>query len=127
MIKAGFKGSSKYYKIDKQNRLNGQEINKLCLGRTLIINNEFNLKISKKGNVKFQLYIYKPTFKGKLWIENHTDTACFQFKQLFDGIKFCSEIYRNSGTDAKSNSDYMFLNDMFLTPFAIQELKHGNK
>jgi len=127
LIKAGFKGSSKYYKIDKQNRLNGQEINKLCLGRTLIINNEFNLKISKKGNVKFQLYIYKPTFKGKFWIENHTDTACFQFKQLFDGIKFCSEIYRNSGTDAKSNSDYMFLNDMFLTPFAIQELKHGNK
>ncbi|MCP3928973.1 MAG: hypothetical protein GY705_07725 [Bacteroidetes bacterium] len=129
LIKAGFKGSTKYYKIDKQNRLNGQEINKLVLGRTLITNNGLHWQISEKGDVKFPTGSDPsiPVFKGKFWIENHTDTACFQFKQLFDGIKFCSEIYRNSEADANSNSDYMSLHDMSLTPFSIQELKQRNK
>ena len=121
LIKAGFKGSPTYYKIDKQNRLNGQEINQLLLGRTLIIYNELNLQISKKGKVRFRPVICRPAFKGKFWVEN--DSACFQFKQLYDGVRFCSEIYRIPKADANSNSEYMFLHDMSLDLFTIQELK----
>ncbi len=127
LIKAGFKGSPKYYKIDKQNRLYGQEIKKLALGRTLIINNEIIWQIRKNGDVRFPTGPdpSSPVFKGKFRVEN--DSACFQFKQLYDGIKFCSEIYRISDADANSNSDYMALHDMSLDLLAIQELKKPDK
>ena len=123
MVKAGFKGNPKYYKISKQDRLNGQEIENLFLGKTMIIDNQMIWQISKNGDVKFPTGSghNDPILKGKVWIEN--DTSCFQFEQLFGGTKFCSEMYRN--TEAKTNSQnaYMALNDNFLNSITIQQLK----
>lgn len=123
LVKAGFKGNPKYYKISQQDRLNGQEINNLFLGRTIIINNQIIWQISKNGDVKFPTGSghSDPILKGKAWIEN--DTFCFQFEQLFDGTKFCSEMYRNTEAKTNSQSVYMALNDSLLNQITIQQLK----
>ncbi|MEN8251704.1 MAG: adenylate/guanylate cyclase domain-containing protein [Bacteroidota bacterium] len=123
LVKAGFKGNPKYYKISKQDRLNGKEINNLFLGRTMIIDNQMIWKISKNGDVEFPTGSgpNDPVLKGKTWIEN--DTSCFQFEQLFGGIKFCSEMYRNTEADTNSQSAYMALNDSILNSITIQQLK----
>jgi len=123
LVKAGFKGNPKYYKISKQDRLNGQEINNLFLGRTIIIDNQMIWQISKNGDVKFPTGSghSDPIVKGKSWIEN--DTFCFQLEHFFGGTKVCLEIYRNTEAKTNSQSAYMALHDSNLSTITIQQLK----
>lgn len=67
IIKAGFKGDPKYYKINKLNRLNGQEIKKLFMGSKLFLDNGFVWQISKNGAVEFPTVSgpNNPVLKGK--------------------------------------------------------------
>jgi len=135
LIKSGYKGNpSDYYKIIEENKLSGNEI------KDLILNKKVSGKVSvilkkKKGSSKvFGLgwaqsksdegefvyhHHYGKTYKGKSWVDG--DTLCYQFESLYDGIKYCAEIYKNPEGNKDELSEYLFLTDFYIYPFSIIE------
>ncbi|MCP3901715.1 MAG: hypothetical protein GY707_18555 [Desulfobacteraceae bacterium] len=124
LIKAGFKGEpTNYYKLKKENKLLGQEIQDLIFGKTIrgnIFNFTWSMTTNKDGKTEYANPILgNRTFKGKSWVKG--DTVCRQYESLYDGIKDCAEIYRNPEGDNMTYSEYLLLTDYLIIPFSIEE------
>lgn len=78
----------------------------------------WSLSTNKNGEVEYN-HIDGTIYKGKMWIER--DAVCLQYEKRFDGIKTCSDIYRNPEGDDKKLSGYLLLSDWWLSPFSVQE------
>jgi hypothetical protein len=122
LIKAGYKGNpSNYYKLKKENKLTGQEIQELIFGKKIegtYFHVPWSLTTNKDGESEYDNKFYG-NHKGKSWIEG--DTVCNQYESLFDGLKYCSEIYKTSEEDNMTSSKYLLLNDFMLSVFSIKE------
>ena len=122
LIKAGYKGNpSNYSKIIEENRLNGNEIKELILNKK--VSGEalgFAWSQSSNGKGEFEFTYYDgSTHKGKSWVDG--DTLCYQFESIYDGIKYCAEIYKNPEGNKNELSEYLSLTDFWIFPFAIIE------
>jgi len=122
LIKAGYKGNpSNYYKLKKENKLTGQEIQELIFGKKIegtYFYIPWSVTTNKSGEVEYANKYYG-NHKGNSWIEG--DTVCNQYESLFDGLKHCSEIYKTSEGDNMTSSKYLLLNDGMLSSFSIKE------
>jgi len=122
LIKAGYKENpSNYYKVKKENKLTGQEIQELIFGKTIvgkIFNTTWSVTIKTDGESEYTSS-YFGIHKGKSWIEG--DTVCSQYESLYDGLKACSDVYKNPEGDNMTYSEYLWLSDYLLAPFSIQE------
>jgi len=122
LIKAGYKGNlSNYYKLKKENKLTGQEIRDLLFGKTIEGNYFYipwSITTNKDGESEYANKYYG-IHQGKSSIEG--DTVCNQYESLYDGLKYCSEVYKNSEGDNMISSKYLLLNDFMLSPFSIKE------
>ena len=119
--KAGFKEDpSNYYKIKKQNKLTGQEIQELVFGKTMegnIFNTLWSINTNKDGESEFTRF--SVVFKGRSWIDG--DVVCSQYESLYDGLTWCSDVYRNPQGHSITSSEYILLTDWWLMPFSIRE------
>jgi len=121
LIKAGYKGNlSDYCKIYKENRLNGNEIKELVLNKK-VSGKMMGFKWSRSKNDEgvFEFTHFKRTHKGKSWVDG--DTLCYQYESLYDGIKYCAEIYKNPEGKKNELSEYFSLTDFWLYTFSIIE------
>ena len=122
LIKAGYKGNlSDYYKVEKENKLTGQEIQELIFGKTIegsYYTIPWSLATNKDGETEYANK-YFGVHQGKSWIEG--DTVCSQYESLYDGLEYCSEVYKIPEGDNIKSSEYLILNDFMLSPISIKE------
>ena len=122
LIKAGYKGNpSDYYEIIEENKLTGNEIKELILNKKVsgkALGFKYSSSRSDEGEFEYTHFSGK-THKGKSWVDG--DTLCYQFESLWDGIKYCAEIYKNPEGNKDELSEYLFLTDFYIYPFSIAE------
>ncbi|MCK5311960.1 MAG: tetratricopeptide repeat protein, partial [Desulfobacteraceae bacterium] len=126
LIKAGFKGdSSNYSKVQKDQKLSQQEIEKLVTEKILSgFNGGFlwSLSHSQDGTSVFSLSKggeISIKANGKTWVEG--DSICYQYENLYDGLKFCGDVYFNPVGKQDNKSEYFMLTDFLLLPFSINQ------
>lgn len=123
LIKAGLKvkgDPSDYYKVHQENKMTGKEIRELIFGKTMsgkVYGYPWSVKINKNGECDTTSFL--GVYKGKAWISG--DALCSQYETRFDGLKSCSDIYKNPEGDKKTLSEYLSLTDYGLLPFSIEE------
>ena len=122
LIKAGYKGDlSDYYKIIEENKLSGNKIRELILNRKVsgrLYGVGWSQSRSNEGEFEYTHYDGR-THKGKSWVDG--DTLCYQYESLYDGIKYCAEIYKNPEGKKNELSEYFSLTDFWLCTFSIIE------
>lgn len=95
LIKAGFKGKpSDYHKVKRENKMIGQEIRELIFGKTMegtYFTIAWSIAINKDRGTEYSNPILG-NHKGKSWIEG--DAVCSQCEYLYDGLAYCSEVYK---------------------------------
>lgn len=120
--KAGYKANSlDYYKIIEENRLSGNEIKALILNKKVkgkALGLEWSSSRNDKGEFEYTHYDGR-THKGKSWVDG--DELCYQLESLYDGLKYCAEIYKNPEGDKNELSEYMSLTDFWLYLFSVLE------
>ena len=123
LIKAGMPGEpSVFYKISKENRLNGKEIRKLFFGRKVAGSNittgkQWWVERSKDGKATIQNDDKSDT--GKSWIED--DMLCDQWDNLYEGLKDCWVVYRNPEGTPENNDEYLGAPGYGIYPFSQVE------
>ncbi|MDF1555375.1 MAG: tetratricopeptide repeat protein, partial [Deferrisomatales bacterium] len=124
LIKAGVPGkSNEYFKISKENRINGQEVKSILFGRK-IIGTSFSTgkplwwEWAENGEFEIDAGAFKDT--GESWVEG--DVFFTQFKKMFGGLPYASTIYRNPDGSKESKDQYLMASDVgSITPFAPTE------
>jgi len=124
LAKAGLPGDpADYYKMKKEEKLNGLEIRDLMFGKTSsghiwgINQIKWSLYINDTGEAEFTRI--DQIFPGKAWIEN--DNLCLMIKQYQGGLKSCETIYRNRDGDDLSKTDYFRVSDYGLFLFSVEK------
>jgi len=126
LFKAGFKGDlSDYSKVQKDQKLSQQEIEKLVTGKILsgflkgLLWSRSNskdgtsiLSYSKEGKTIMKT-------NGRIWVED--DSICCQYDKNYDGLKYCGDVYFNPTSDQDNKNEYLWLTDFFLLPFSINQ------
>ena len=119
-VKAGLPGeSSGFYKISKENRLNGKEIRKLFFGQkvtgfTLGTGKQWWIERSKDGKATIDSGDGSDT--GKSWIEE--DMLCDQWDNFYEGLKDCWVVYRNPEGTPENNDEYLGAPGYGIYPFS---------
>ena len=122
-IKAGLKVKGDpldYYKVHKEYKMTGQEIKELLFGKTMTgitWGYPWSIKIDRNGESESTNVF--GVHKGKIWIEG--DALCGRSETRFDGLKSCSDIYKNPEGNKKTLSEYLLLADYGLNPFSLEE------
>jgi TolB-like protein len=124
LIKAGYRADAlDYYTVDKDQKLSGQEIRKLLLGKTQVgtflydTSRTWSIYRSEGGEIESSKY-YGGTDKGKSWIKDNE--ICDQYEFRYSAIKYCGDIYRNKKGDEKTISEYLFVTDFGIIPFTVK-------
>jgi adenylate cyclase len=124
LIKAGAPGQpTDYYRILKENRINGQEVKSLLFdrkitGTAMSTGKQLWWEWTKNGEFKFIMGSYQD--KGKSWIEG--DVFFIQFEKLIGGLPYGTIIYRNPDGSRESKNQYFMVSDIgSITPFAPTE------
>jgi len=81
--------------------------------------NQLSININKNGDVAVTDILSGVVTKGKTWIEG--DAICSKFEILYDGMKDCSDIYKNPEGDDIGLSEYLALTDYSIMPFSIEK------
>jgi len=120
LIKAGVPGNpTDYYRIFKENRINGQEVKSLLFGRKITgtamsTGKQLWWEWAKSGEFKLDLGVFQD--KGKSWVEG--DVFFIQFEKLFSGLPYGTIIYRNPDGSGESKNQYFMVSDIgSITPF----------
>ncbi len=121
LIKAGAPGDpTDYYRILKENRLNGQQVKSLLFdrkvtGTAMSTGKEMRWEWTKNGEFKFIMGSYQD--KGKSWIKG--DVFFIQFEKLIGGLPYGTIIYKNPDGSRESKNQYLMVSDIgSITPFA---------
>jgi TolB-like protein len=124
LIKAGApRKPTDYYRIVKENRINGQEVKSLFFdrkitGTAMSTGKQFWWEWEKSGEFKLNLGAFQD--KGKSWVEG--DVFFIQFKKLYGGLPYGTIIYRNPDGSMESENQYLMVSDIgSITPFAPTE------
>jgi hypothetical protein len=122
-VKAGMLGEpSGFYKISAENRLTGEQIRDLFLGRKVIgftpgTEKKWLTERSKDGKATIRDGDRSDT--GKSWIEE--DMLCDQWDNLYESLKDCWVIYRNPEGTPKKNDEYLGAPGYGIYPFSQVE------
>lgn len=122
-VKAGLPGDpSKIFKIMAENRLTGKEITDLFFGKkvtgyALATGKQWWIQRSPDG--KATIHDGDDIDSGKSWVEN--DMLCDQWNNLYEGLKDCWVIYRNTEGTPGSKDEYLGAPGYGLYPFSINE------
>jgi TolB-like protein/class 3 adenylate cyclase len=111
-----------YPKIFQKNKLTGQEIRNLIFGRTMIVTAlgheiQYSFPEDGKANRKDGW----GTSSGLSWIEG--DELWIQWKYMYEGLKWSSDIYRNPGGTAEKKNEYFYITDWSIRSFSVVEKK----
>jgi len=124
IVKAGLPGDpAEYYKLNSQEKLNGQEIKKLLFGKTStgyvfgIRALEWISHINDDGEEEFSFR--GKTYTGKAWIEN--ENIYLLREQYLGGLKQCIEIYRNPEGDELTKTEYFRVTDYGFFLFSVEK------
>ncbi len=127
-IKAGKtdykEGLLNYSKVQKDQKLSQQEIEKLVTGKILsgfYFGLLWSRSNSKDGTSILSLskgdkIIGKSN--GKIWVED--DSICCQYKR-YDYLKSCGDVYFNPGGNQDNKNEYLWLTDYALLSFSINQ------
>jgi hypothetical protein len=114
--------SSEIYKISAENRLTGEEIRELFLGRKVT---GFNLATGKQWWIE-RSQDGKATIRdgdksdtGKSWIEENT--LCDQWDNLYERLTDCWVVYRNPEGTPEKNDEYLGAPGYGIYPFSQVE------
>ncbi len=122
LAKAGYnRGTTGYYEINEANRLNGQEIKNLIIGKKAIGYNYYRRSFSEYWSEEGVLEekTYETPSIGEYWIEG--DELCQRFEDRFEGVKHCFDVYYNPKGNAIDKNQYLKLGDVAIIPFSIKE------
>jgi TolB-like protein/Flp pilus assembly protein TadD len=116
LIKAGWPEPHRYYEVYKENKLIGDEVRNLVIGKTQVLasfaGGGWKQKFSKDGTVDYKGYEMHDA--GVYQLEG--DQCCITMKKILAGLPLCSDLYRNpSGTSEKKN-EYLQVNDFGIYP-----------
>ena len=124
LTKAGAPGKpTDYYRILKENRINGQAVKSLLFGHKITgtamsTGKQIWWEWDKKGNFKWDMQVVQDT--GKSWVEG--DICFIQFDKLFGGLPYGTTIYRNPEGSVEGQNQYFMVSDIgSITPFAFTE------
>jgi tetratricopeptide (TPR) repeat protein len=124
LIKAGAPGQpTDYYRILKENRINGQEVKSLLFdrkitGTAMSTGKQLWWEWANSGEFKLDLGTIQDM--GKSWVEG--DVLFIQFKKLFGGLPYGTIIYTNPDGSRESKNQYFMVSDIgSITPFAPTE------
>ena len=118
--KAGLPGEpSGYYKISPENRLAGEELKKLFLGRkvsglNMITGQQWWIERGKDG--KATIRDGDKASNGKSWIEE--DMLCDQWDNLYESLPDCWVIYRNPEGKLENQDEYLGAPGYGIYPFS---------
>ena len=122
-VKAGLPGeSSGFYKISKENRLNGKEIMELFFGRsvtgfTLGTGKQWWIERGKDGKATIRDGDDSDT--GKSWVKE--DMLCDQWDNFYEGLKDCWVVYRNPEGTPEKYDEYLGAPGYGIYPFALAQ------
>jgi adenylate cyclase len=124
LIKAGAPGKpTDYYRILKENRINGQEVKSLLFGRKITgtamsTGKQIWWEWAKSGEFKVDWGAFQEM--GKSWVEG--DVFFIQFEKLFSGLPYGNIIYRNPDGSLENKNQYLMVSDIgVINPFAPTE------
>jgi tetratricopeptide (TPR) repeat protein len=120
-IKAGFQGEpTGFYKISADNRLTGEELRKLFIGKKVSGSNMITAKqwsIERSQNGKAVIHDGEKSDTGKSWIEE--DMLCNQWDNLLESLTDCWVIYRNPEGTPENNDEYLGAPGYGIYPFSV--------
>jgi tetratricopeptide (TPR) repeat protein len=111
---------SGYYKILEQNRLSGEEIKKILVGRAItgihpLQKIQWWHKFSEDEK-KFEHWTKNWKDIGKYWLEG--DLVWLQYEKLYGGVTFCYPIYRNPEGKPEEQNEYLKVSRAIIRPFS---------
>jgi len=124
LVKAGAPGKpTDYYRILKENRINGQEVKSLLFDRKIIgiamsTGKPIGWEWTDNGEFKFTMGKFQTM--GNSWIDG--DVFFIQFKKMFGGLPYGTVIYRNPDGSSESMNKYLMISDIgTITRFALAD------
>lgn len=100
----------------------GDEIRNLIFGRSIIANAlgyEWQISFIEDGKASWQASW--GSSRGTYWIEG--DQLWIQWKYMYEGLKWSSDIYRNPGGTAERENEYSYITDWSINSFSVAEKK----
>lgn len=118
LIKAGWPEPHRYYEVYKENKLTGDEVRDLVMGKTQVLagfaGGGWTQKFSKDGSVTYKGYGMHDT--GEYQIEG--DQCCTTMKKILAGLPLCVDLYRNPGGTLEKKDEYLQVNDFGMYPIS---------
>jgi TolB-like protein/Tfp pilus assembly protein PilF len=119
IILAGHPKPHRYWEVSKGNKLTGDEIRDLVIGRTIIspvfAGGSWTMKTGKDGSAYYEGYGMKDS--GRNWIED--DQFCSQYKKYLAGLKSCGDLYRNPKGILERRDEYLLVADQGIFPISF--------
>ena len=123
LVKAGLPGKlSGFYKISAENRLTGEELRKLFLGKKVSGSNMITGKqwwIERSEDGKATIRDSDKSDTGKSWIEE--DMLCDQWDNFYESLRDCWVVYRNPEGTPEKNDEYLGAPGYGIYPFSRVE------
>jgi len=121
LIKAGWPKPHRYYAVYKENKLTGDEIRDLVVGKTQVLagfaGGGWTQKFSEDGSVVYKGYGIHDT--GVYRIEG--DQCCITFDKILASLPLCVDLYRNPGGTVEKKDEYIQVNDFGMYPVSYVE------
>ncbi len=126
LAKAGAPGKSLgYFRAYKENQLSGKEIESLLFGSTTTGPNRLDMDDGqywlvdrkKNGDSSYRGPEPIPFDTGKSRIEG--DTVCQQYQKSWQGLEYCSTVFKNPGGTYNGKDEYLFCRDFGFMPFSV--------
>jgi TolB-like protein/Flp pilus assembly protein TadD len=116
LIEAGWPEPHRYYEVYKENKLTGDEVRDLVLGRTQVLSafagGGWTQKFGKDGSVTYKGFGMQDT--GKHWIEG--DQSCIAYNKILARLPLCIDLYRNPGGTFEKKDEYLMIHDFNMLP-----------
>jgi adenylate cyclase len=114
LVKAGAPGNpTDYYRIFKENRINGQAVKSLLFGRKIFgvaMSTGKPIEWEWADNGEFKFTMGKFQTMGNSWIEG--DVFFVQFEKIFGGLPYGWVFYRNPDGSSESKDQYLMVSDI---------------
>ena len=122
LSRAGVKGRpGGYFPAYKENQLTGQEIRSLLFGSAITgispDGQQWWVDRNKNGDISYREEGPGSADTGKSWIEG--DTICQQFRKRWQGLEFCSTVFRNPKGTFEDKDEYFLCRDFGFSPFSV--------
>jgi tetratricopeptide (TPR) repeat protein len=123
LLKAGMPGEpGGYYRINKENKMRGEEIRELFFGRAhagFFIGTNWTqiIDIKEDGNATYRIGTLSD--RGNAWIEE--DMLCLQWEKMLDGYGICGYFYRNPNGNPETQDEFLYVSELYIGPRSLFE------